>query len=163
MAVSPKHAISGKLERNQALPFRNSHYKSVLCELCGKKFPLPANLRDHMQVHTGEKKYKCEICPKRYTTKFVAKAHMLNSHSDNPTRLPCGVCHKDFRNLSNLYRHMRSHQDTRPLYKCDICDKTFTTLVGRNQHVAHVHHKVPRSKRNRRDRRPNTRRLKTNM
>ncbi|XP_069364283.1 uncharacterized protein [Maniola hyperantus] len=172
MAVSPKHAISGKLKRNQA---RNSVHKSkatsytrrvqrptvaanVLCELCGRKFHAAAKLRDHMHVHTGQKMYKCDICPKRFASKFLSKAHMLTCHGDNPLRFPCGVCHKEFKYDSNRRRHMLSHQDTRPLYKCDICDKTFTTLSGRDQHVSHVHFSLPRPKRNRRDRQPNTRR-----
>ncbi|XP_034838872.2 zinc finger and SCAN domain-containing protein 5B-like isoform X2 [Maniola hyperantus] len=173
MEVSPKHAVSGsELKPNQEPQLRDSIYSlyesarykrrmthsAALCELCGKKFHAVAQLQVHMHVHTGEKMYKCDICPKRFATKTFRNSHMLNCHGENPLRFSCEVCHKEFKYASNRRRHMLSHQDTRPLYKCDICDKTLTTLASRDQHVSHVHLSVPRPKRNRRDRKPNTRR-----
>ncbi|XP_034838867.1 PR domain zinc finger protein 5-like isoform X2 [Maniola hyperantus] len=127
-----------------------SHEGSRLCEQCGKGFPSPWLLRKHSQVHTGEKMFKCEICDKGFMHKTTLKDHVLNTHSDNPPRFPCGVCHKEFSFAANRRRHMSIHEDTK--YKCDICDKTFASRPGRDQHVSHVHLNVPRPKRNRRDR-----------
>ncbi|XP_045783150.1 zinc finger protein 860-like [Maniola jurtina] len=127
-----------------------SHEGSRLCEQCGKGFPSPWLLRKHSQVHTGEKMFKCEVCHKGFMHKTTLKDHVLNTHSDNPPRFPCGVCHREFSFAANRRRHMSIHEDTK--YKCDICDKTFASRPGRDQHVSHVHLNVPRPKRNRRDR-----------
>ncbi|XP_069364298.1 zinc finger protein 846-like isoform X2 [Maniola hyperantus] len=126
----------------------------VMCDQCGKVFLSPSFLRQHMQVHTGVKLYKCEICHKGFTTALSRRLH-VNGHTAKAS-FPCHVCHKTFTYESNQKRHMLSHQATRPLHKCDICDKTFTGRIGRDQHVSHVHMNVPRPKRNRRDRQPDT-------
>ena len=40
-------------------PKQNSSYK---CPKCAKSFTAPGSLRRHMEVHTGQFSYNCEIC-----------------------------------------------------------------------------------------------------
>ncbi|XP_039762596.1 zinc finger protein 286A-like isoform X3 [Pararge aegeria] len=134
---------------------------ATLCELCGKSFKGPANLRQHMSVHTGEKGYKCDICDKGFKHKPSLALHSV-CHGANPARYECGVCGKKFTYNSNRQRHMAIHQDTRRHFKCDVCDKKFAAAQSRNAHVSHVHSNVPWPKRVRssRPRAPGTRRVR---
>ncbi|XP_039762598.1 zinc finger protein 239-like isoform X5 [Pararge aegeria] len=173
LMVSPKHNAENKLKRNE--PQQNIERRplypnrkkeddggaATLCELCGKSFKGPANLRQHMSVHTGEKGYKCDICDKGFKHKPSLALHSV-CHGANPARYECGVCGKKFTYNSNRQRHMAIHQDTRRHFKCDVCDKKFAAAQSRNAHVSHVHSNVPWPKRVRssRPRAPGTRRVR---
>ena len=69
--------------------------KVCICQLCGKGFPCPSNLKQHMESHKETRPYKCK------------------------------KCEKDYRNERNLAQHVkRSHIGLRPYY-CMICDRTY--------------------------------------
>lgn len=36
------------------------------CYYCNKSFPIKERLRLHMRVHSGERPYKCSLCPKTF-------------------------------------------------------------------------------------------------
>lgn len=46
-----------------------------LCEICGKGLVSRQYLVYHMNTHTGNKPYACDICPKKF-----AKPSNLNDH-----------------------------------------------------------------------------------
>ena len=60
------------------------HYKRLHqspkrdCPVCGDTV---AKLSDHMKSHTGEKRYKCHFCDKRFTQTGNRKLHMHKHHS----------------------------------------------------------------------------------
>ncbi|XP_060808133.1 zinc finger protein 879 [Amyelois transitella] len=116
-----------------------------MCEQCGRLFQSMALLKDHMWVHTGEKRFKCERCDKSFTQKTNLVFHMRVHSATRPT-YECPLCGKHFAFFNNRRRHMFIHTGLKP-YKCDTCGKCFTTTGEQRAHVEHVHLKKPWPKR----------------
>ncbi|KAJ8704942.1 hypothetical protein PYW08_012262 [Mythimna loreyi] len=116
-----------------------------MCEQCGKIFQSMALLKDHMWIHTGEKRFKCDRCTKSFTQKTNLVFHM-RVHSATRPSYECPLCGKHFAFFNNRRRHMFIHTGLKP-FKCDTCGKSFTTAGEHRAHVEHVHMKKPWPKR----------------
>eukprot|EP00090_Calanus_glacialis_P022893 TRINITY_DN3523_c0_g1_i1.p1 TRINITY_DN3523_c0_g1~~TRINITY_DN3523_c0_g1_i1.p1 ORF type:complete len:462 (-),score=54.99 TRINITY_DN3523_c0_g1_i1:176-1561(-) len=76
------------------------------CKYCGKVFKNTSNLTVHIRSHTGEKPYKCDMCP-----------------------YSCAQS-------SKLTRHMRIHvKSGMGIFKCSFCDMPFSVATTLEKHV----------------------------
>jgi len=76
------------------------------CQYCGKVFKNTSNLTVHIRSHTGEKPYKCDMCP-----------------------YSCAQS-------SKLTRHMRIHVKSGiGIFKCSFCDMPFSVATTLEKHV----------------------------
>ncbi|KAF7256472.1 hypothetical protein EG68_05233 [Paragonimus skrjabini miyazakii] len=88
------------------------------CEFCGKIFRNCSNLTVHRRSHTGEKPYRCKLCPYACAQSSKLTRHMRTHGSPGTTgvELRCRFCHTPFLLNNTLERHMRK------------CEKTFRTM-----------------------------------
>ena len=74
-------AQCGKMYGSLALPrhIRSTHtpneQKNYKCEVCGKGFITNQRLKDHNNIHTGEKPYKCKFCSASFASKGTHAMH----------------------------------------------------------------------------------------
>ncbi|CAH6720568.1 hypothetical protein CLIB1444_04S03026 [[Candida] jaroonii] len=86
------------------------------CQVCGKIFAKPYNLKSHMKSHSKEKPFKCSYCPKTFARSHDKKRHELLHNGeknfkcegflkDGKTKWGCG---KKFARSDALSRHFRT-------------------------------------------------------
>ncbi|XP_035259431.1 zinc finger protein 558-like isoform X2 [Anguilla anguilla] len=85
-----------------------------------------------VEIHRGEKLYKCRQCENCFTTKSGLKKHLRLHTGQKVNR--CTQCDKCFNTKSNLDTHLRVHTGEKP-YKCTQCEKCFRTKYDLNSHL----------------------------
>lgn len=75
--------------------------------MCQRQFSQNANLKKHMQLHTGEKHYRCEFCNKAFAQQANLERHRRTHTGEKP--FSCDVCHKKFTQKGNLAKHEVIH------------------------------------------------------
>jgi len=68
-------------------PHLKKHEDYLVCVHCKKKLSCIASLVSHVYTHTGEKPWKCVLCPKKFTTKFNLKIHILSCQKSKNQKL----------------------------------------------------------------------------
>ena len=77
------------------------------CEFCGKVFKNCSNLTVHRRSHTGEKPYKCELCPYSCAQSSKLTRHMKTHGRTGKDSLKCTYCDMPFSVASTLEKHLR--------------------------------------------------------
>lgn len=103
----------------------NAHYrvfhtdeKSVVCEVCNKKFLHKWGLKSHMWLHTGEKAFVCSICNKKYAHKSSLQKHLLAGHTgEKPFK--CELCNKRYVHKTSLDAHLQCHSNMKT-FMCSL-------------------------------------------
>ena len=91
------------------------------CEYCGKVFKNCSNLTVHRRSHTGEKPYKCELCPYSCAQSSKLTRHMKTHGRTGKDIMKCRFCEMPFSIPSTLEKHMR---------KCSAANKAFSPVAG---------------------------------
>lgn len=100
----------------------HSREKRYLCLSCPKMFKKISNLKSHALIHTGEKPFPCEFCAKKFTQSGQLKIHTRIHNGEKPFK--CGDCLKTFKSSAELKTHATSHTGEKP-FKCGVCPKQF--------------------------------------
>ncbi|CAI4755043.1 CQS_1a_G0046470.mRNA.1.CDS.1 [Saccharomyces cerevisiae] len=115
------------LEKLDSVTNNRKNPANFACDVCGKKFTRPYNLKSHLRTHTNERPFICSICGKAF-----ARQHDRKRHEDLHTgkkRYVCGGklkdgkpwgCGKKFARSDALGRHFKTESGRRcitPLYE----------------------------------------------
>ncbi|KAF1321167.1 Zn-finger protein, partial [Globisporangium splendens] len=81
---------------------------------CGKEFHLKGNLKRHLNIHNGDKKFKCKFCGKDFLRKADMEVHHRVHTGEKPYQCKFAECDKSFARRSDLLSHERTHVGTKP-------------------------------------------------
>lgn len=102
-----------------------SNGKTIYKKECPICHTLQQNLKQHLIVHSGVRKHKCQVCNKTFSQVSNLNNHMkLHDPENAKERLKCDQCETTFTDPRSLKRHEAKHSGERK-YKCDICPKGF--------------------------------------
>lgn len=92
---------------------RKRHLEPTIpCPYCTKHFYTKNELKSHVGIHTGEKPFKCDICPAAFVASSSLAAHRRQHKKDNI--LPsCKLCGMEFSDRLLLTMHMYDHKHKR--------------------------------------------------
>lgn len=86
-----------------------------------------------------EKKFECETCFKRFSSRSLCEGHKNRVHLDIRNFI-CSTCGRAFTSKTNLSQHERVHTGEKP-FKCNVegCDQSFKTHSAK-----YAHHQIHR-------------------
>ena len=78
--------------KNQPTYEKETQTLKYVCETCGASFFEKAKLRDHTNIHTGEKPFICKTCGKAFAGNGNLRMHERTTHEGykRPARIKSG-------------------------------------------------------------------------
>ncbi|KAI1888475.1 hypothetical protein AGOR_G00185530 [Albula goreensis] len=102
------------------------------CSMCSRAFTSSTKLNVHFMGHVGMKPHKCEYCSKAFSDPSNLRTHLKIHTGQKNYR--CSLCEKSFTQKAHLASHMVIHTGAKNL-KCDHCEKMFMRRQDLKQHV----------------------------
>ncbi|CAL1277565.1 unnamed protein product [Larinioides sclopetarius] len=113
----------GQLQRNDDEK-KPENGKTFMCiqSGCPRTFSSRFKLVRHMQIHSGERRFQCTSCGRRFHRKDHLKNH-LQVHNPNKIFHNCDLCQKAYRSLLSYRKHIALHAAESGDLVCKICGK----------------------------------------
>ncbi|XP_071129153.1 oocyte zinc finger protein XlCOF6-like [Mytilus edulis] len=115
------------------------------CDICGTKTKSEKNLKLHYKrIHStrsGEKKFNCTVCDKKFSFKTCLVDHFRRCHTDpENVKYPytCHICKKGFFVKAIYEGHLNTHFGKRP-FSCQYCPKSYCNIYYLNIHTKRTH------------------------
>lgn len=110
-----------------------------VCPVCGKMVTENA-LSRHMNLHTEDKPYICDLCGKQFRIKWSLREHIMIEIGMKD--YVCEICGKKFVIQAYLNKHMRFHMMCEGKfegYQCEICGKKYAEEWKVKEHQRNSH------------------------
>ncbi|KAF9994177.1 zinc-finger protein, partial [Modicella reniformis] len=106
------------------------------CDRQGRGFGQRQKAMRHIQTHTGDKPFQCQVCQKRFSEANIMAQHMRTHTGEKPFRCTEPGCGRQFSISGALTIHRRVHTGEKP-FKCkfDGCDKWFAESSNLTKHL----------------------------
>ena len=130
--------IGTEYKRKRRIQKPKERSKVGVCPVCNKYIQYHNNndFKNHLKLHTGERKYKCFECDKSFISQSRLTYHKNNVH--DPPKYQCSFCEKLFRSKVSYERHILVHSDEKP-HQCEFCSYKARTVGNLSSHVRAVH------------------------
>ncbi|GFN96200.1 Zinc finger protein zxdc-like [Plakobranchus ocellatus] len=92
----------------------HSGEKPFVCTFqgCHWAFATASKLKRHQTKHTGYRKWVCSICQKQFQRSEHLKGHLITHSGDRPFVCPVNGCGNTFAAKSSLYVHLKKHDES---------------------------------------------------
>ncbi|XP_070490842.1 gastrula zinc finger protein XlCGF26.1-like [Chironomus tepperi] len=104
------------------------------CEICGKGCTTKSDLLWHMDKHTQERNFSCEICSLKFKSSNSLRIHKRRHMAVEATK-PCPICGKEFRSSAALSNHKLVHSNEKK-HKCVYCPNSYKRLESLKCHLS---------------------------
>ncbi|KAH9513468.1 hypothetical protein Btru_033146 [Bulinus truncatus] len=108
--------------------------RKYICQICNRAFKQMTHLQQHHIIHTGERKYVCQVCNRA----FKQMTHLQQHHRihTGERKYICQCCDRGFKQLTHLQQHYRIHTGEKP-YRCKFenCERAFAQLSNLQHHM----------------------------
>ena len=115
------------------------------CNICNKSFAKQWLLKQHMNVHTGEKPFKCEFCYRKFHSSKAKGAHKYLKHSGTFQGFKCKICGEKCKSglgreahyLTHTKEELQSYNIVIKMAECDVCGKIVRKNYLTNHKLSH--------------------------
>ncbi|KAF9403917.1 zinc-finger protein [Mortierella sp. AD011] len=106
------------------------------CDRQGRGFSQRQKAMRHIQTHTGDKPFQCQVCQKRFSEANIMAQHMRTHTGEKPFKCTEPGCSRQFSISGALTIHRRVHTGEKP-FKCKFegCDKWFAESSNLTKHL----------------------------
>ena len=113
------------------------------CLICDKRVTKYA-LKNHLSIHNGDNKFKCDLCPKSYFTNSSLSNHKVANHQDSKgTPFKCSGCFRTFRTAKVRDHHsstcLKDGKSKKEAFECRLCNKMFGYKNNLTAHQRSAH------------------------
>ncbi|GFR08895.1 zinc finger protein PLAGL1 [Trichonephila clavata] len=126
----------GQLQRNEEVEEKPDTGKAFICMQpgCPRTFSSRFKLVRHILIHSGERRFQCTNCGRRFHRKDHLKNH-LQVHNPNKILHSCDLCQKTYCSLLSYRKHIALHAAEAGDLVCKLCGKMLEDREGIMHHL----------------------------